>query len=119
MHHKVAGIEATAPGYKRITIHPRPGGNLTSARAAYESVQGLIASEWERQAGQMRVKVTIPANTTAAIILPRAALERVIEGQVPVSASVGVMNVAQVGNDSRIEVGSGDYDFAYSELPAA
>lgn len=119
MHHKVAGIDAAAPGYKRIIIHPRPGGNLAWARAAYESVQGLIAAQWERQAGQMRLRVSIPANTTATVILPGAALDQVMEGHRLIGASVGVMSAHQFGHDSRVEVGSGDYDFSYSELPAA
>jgi alpha-L-rhamnosidase len=113
LHRKVAGIEAAEPGYKRIRIHPMPGGGLTSARATYESVHGPIASAWEQADGVMRLSVTVPANTSAVVTLPGAAMDAVTEGGVALSQAEGIVTAVQVGGDVQVEVGSGDYRFAY------
>jgi alpha-L-rhamnosidase len=58
------------PGYEHFTIHPRPGGSLTWAKGSYNSIKGEIASEWKIENGIFTLKVKIPGNTTATIILP-------------------------------------------------
>jgi alpha-L-rhamnosidase len=113
LHRKVAGIEAAEPGYKRINIHPMPGGGLTKARAAYESVHGLIVSEWEQQDGQMRLNVTIPPNTRAKITLPGAPLSVVTESGDPLTTADGIENSVQSGKDVVLDAGSGIYQFEY------
>ena len=73
VYQSVAGIDTSAspPGFHEITIHPHPDARLTSARGEYESVYGKITSEWQATAdGPFRLKVAIPANTTAKVILP-------------------------------------------------
>jgi alpha-L-rhamnosidase len=113
LHRKVAGIEAIEPGYKRFSIHPMPGGGLTSAKASYESVHGLISSEWEKENGVMRLNVTIPANTRAVITLPKAVLGQVTESGAPVSGADRITNAVQVDSNCQIELGSGNYYFEY------
>jgi alpha-L-rhamnosidase len=107
----VAGIEASEPGYHRIAIHPLPGGGLSAACATYESVYGLISSEWVKENGRMRLNVTIPANTQAIVTLPGAAASQVLERGVPLSQAEGVASTAQVGTDTQAEIGSGAYRF--------
>jgi alpha-L-rhamnosidase len=107
LHRVVAGIQSAEPGYKRITIHPQPGGGLTSASASYESVNGLIASSWVIENGHMRLDVSIPANTRAEVILPGAKAGLVTESSLPLD------NPIQVGEDTKVEIGSGSYRFDY------
>ena len=57
-------------GENHFTVAPRPGGHLTHAGAAYESIYGRVESGWERKDGQTVFTVTVPANCTAAVILP-------------------------------------------------
>ena len=113
LHRKVAGLDAAEPGYKRINIHPQPGGGLTHARAAYESVYGLIVSEWTLEDHTMQMNVTIPANTQAEVHLPGAILSEVKEGGIPILQSEGVMNLDPLEKVTRVEVGSGVYQFEY------
>jgi alpha-L-rhamnosidase len=113
LHRVVAGIQAAEPGYKRIAIHPLPGGGLTSAKASYESVYGRIASAWERNDGRMRLDVNIPANTRAVVTLPGAALEQVTESGVPLANAEGIGTPIQQGTDVQLPVGSGVYRFEY------
>lgn len=65
----IAGIRPVEedPGYKKIMICPLPGGSLTQARAAYDSIHGMIVSGWEKTASGFHYEVEIPANTCAII----------------------------------------------------
>jgi alpha-L-rhamnosidase len=113
LHRKVAGIEASAPGYKHITIQPLPGGGLTSASASYESAHGLIRSAWHQENGRMRLEVTLPANTRARIVLPGAILSQVTENGQPLSQVPGLFTPVQTGPDTTLAAGSGNYCFEY------
>jgi alpha-L-rhamnosidase len=113
LHRNVAGIGAAAPGYRRISLRPQPGGGLTRAGATYASVHGLIGSEWARGDGQMRLEVTIPANTRAVVLLPGATAGEVLESGIPLSEAEGVTEPVQLDDATEIEVGSGVYRFEY------
>ncbi len=62
-----AGIRVD--GEKHFIISPAPGGTLAYARASYRSPYGLVESGWEKTEHGIRYTVTIPANTTAKLIL--------------------------------------------------
>ena len=70
MYRVSAGIEASKPGYKEITIQPNPSKKLNFSKASFESLYGTISSGWERKDGKVIVTVRIPANTRALILLP-------------------------------------------------
>jgi alpha-L-rhamnosidase len=73
MYRTVAGIDLdpSDPGFKKIVIHPIPGGGLTWARAKFRSVHGLIESGWKVEDGKFILDVTIPQNTTAKVYVPQ------------------------------------------------
>jgi alpha-L-rhamnosidase len=73
----------------------------------------LIGSEWTQANGRLRLNVTIPANTRAVVYLPGAEAGQVLESGVPLSQAEGVSNPVQVGKDTRVELGSGEYRFEY------
>lgn len=60
------------PGFKHAVIHPHIGGGLDFAKTAYRSVYGWVATDWKVLAKLVELNVTIPANTTAIILLDRA-----------------------------------------------
>ena len=49
---------------------PKVGGTLTYASLGYDSVYGRVTSAWRRDNGTTTYTVSIPANTTATVILP-------------------------------------------------
>jgi alpha-L-rhamnosidase len=88
LHRTVGGLAPAAPGYRRLDIHPRPGGGLTHARARHHTPYGLAECAWKIDAGQIAVEIVVPPNTTAQVTLP--------------------------GHDREpIEVGSGAHRWAY------
>ena len=58
------------PGYERFLLQPQPGGGLTHLNAAYQSIRGEIRSAWRIDGKSTEYSFTIPANTTARVILP-------------------------------------------------
>jgi len=64
-YHDLAGIPFRRQRLQKIIIAPQPVGNLTWAKASYESIRGKIISDWIRTGDGFTLKVTIPANTTA------------------------------------------------------
>lgn len=70
MYEKLAGINLLKPGYKEILIQPRFIKGITEVEASFDSVYGEIRSAWSCKNGKITIDVTIPANTTAQIVLP-------------------------------------------------
>jgi alpha-L-rhamnosidase len=70
---KVMGIEPAEPGFGRITIRPRPG-HLTSAQTKLPTIRGDVLAEFRHVPGRrFELRVTIPANTRADVLLPAVA----------------------------------------------
>ncbi len=69
MYRNIGGLEMIEPGYKKFRVRPRPDETLTMAALRYRSVYGEIAVEWKKKDGKMILKVNIPANTQAEVIL--------------------------------------------------
>ena len=116
MYRVVAGIEIGEPGYKHILIQPQPDKKLTYAKASFESSYGQIASGWEMKDGKMLLKVKIPANTRATIMLPFASADKVTETGIPISTVF--KDAKQDKGNVVIEAGSGDYSFEYTPTTA-
>jgi alpha-L-rhamnosidase len=73
-YHDLAGIQPdpSAPGFRKIIFKPQPVGALAWVEARYDSVRGELGIRWEHRAGKLLVTATVPANTTATLLLPDA-----------------------------------------------
>jgi alpha-L-rhamnosidase len=112
----MAGIEIdpAAPGYKHILIQPQPGGGFTSVKASHQTMYGKVSSAWVLKDGKFELAVEIPANTRATARLPKAKLAGVAEGRTPLASAGGVRGARQDGDAVVVEIGSGQYRFAYA-----
>jgi alpha-L-rhamnosidase len=70
LHRVVAGLAPSAPGYKKISFYPRPGGGLTSAAASHDTPYGRARISWHFAGDEMLVEMTVPPNCTATARLP-------------------------------------------------
>lgn len=111
LYQVVAGIAPDVPGYQRIIFQPQPGGGLTFASAAYQSLYGEIATSWQIEGGSFHLSVTVPANTTATVIIPTHLGRQIREGGIAVESAVGVCGVRCGQEATCIEIGSGKYEF--------
>jgi len=115
MYRVSAGIETMGPGYKNIIVQPHPSKKLTFSRASFESSYGTIVSGWERKEGKILIKVTIPANTSATIILPAGNQDKVTEGGKALSLNTYLKDIKGTNNKLTLHTGSGDYNFEIVE----
>jgi alpha-L-rhamnosidase len=117
MSRVMAGIEADpeAPGYKHVILRPRPGGGFTRVQASHESMYGTVGSAWTLDQGRFELSVTVPPNARATVWLPAARLALVTESDAPLALGRGVTGMRQNGEDVVVEIGSGQYRFAYAQ----
>jgi len=120
MYETLGGISigTAAPGYAHVLVQVQPGGGFSYARAQHDSPYGRISTEWHLKHGQMRLAVTIPANSSATIRLPHAVSAAVVETGKPLDADAGVLSVRQDADGAVLEVASGHFRFAYPYRPA-
>ncbi|MHC0446953.1 glycoside hydrolase family 78 protein [Flavobacterium sp. 3-218] len=103
-YQSLAGIKSDPekPGFKHFFIQPEVVGDMTFAKADYQSVYGKIVSSWEKKDGKFILNVEIPVNTTATIKLP-----------VPKNSEIKIDDKkVRAGNDGIkpvLELGSGKY----------
>jgi alpha-L-rhamnosidase len=110
LYRHVAGIDIDPkiPGYKHILLAPHPGGGLKNVNAEIATIYGKVASAWKFENGDFTYEVNIPANTTAAVTLPYARAEQVLQNGLAVS-----QGYVQNGNNLQLDLGSGKYLFKY------
>lgn len=114
LYQYVAGIniDPEHPGYKHILLAPHVGGGLTHANAEFESLYGKIKSAWRLNGENFIYEVTVPANTTATLLLPNANKEQLSLNGKAIPAELG-KRVQQLENNLKLELGSGNYVFKY------
>ncbi len=100
----LAGIK-NHPGsvaYKKLLMEPKFPEGLSHVKASYHSVYGEIKSEWSKTGDSFDWEISIPANTSAVVRLPR-------EMHITTPAGEGVRSVNQTDTAIEIELGSGTY----------
>lgn len=77
LHRYTAGLRQApgSAGWDRIVIEPRPGAGLTAASTSHQGPHGLIDVHWavteeDADDGGLTLTATIPAGTTAEVLLP-------------------------------------------------
>ena len=112
MYDAIGGIalDPRAPAGRHVLVQPRPGGGLTHARARFDSLYGPISTDWSLEGGSFRLKVVIPAGSTATVTLPLAG--RATESRVPLGEAQGVQVLGTSDGKTTAAIESGFYDFA-------
>jgi alpha-L-rhamnosidase len=109
----IAGIQPDpkAEGFDRVIISPHPVGDLTWAKATYQSVRGPIRSEWKIVNGKLTLRVSIPPNVTAKVYVPTTSPVSVTEGGQPAVSAPGVEALPRLKDAVVFGIGSGEYEF--------
>jgi alpha-L-rhamnosidase len=94
-------IDEASPGFSHFVIRPAVVGDLTFARARYQSIRGEIESRWRLENGTLRLDVTVPPGTAATVLVP---------GENAASAASGQPG-RMTGNRTAFEIGSGRHQF--------
>jgi len=122
----LAGIQSTAPGFKNIVIRPSAdiaGKKLNWAQASVKTIRGKVASKWKFQGGAVEMNISIPANSTATVSIPKGNIKgpfTVTESSKTVWSgqsfhkTTGIHSAKEDAEYVTFEVGSGDYSFTLS-----
>ncbi len=109
----LAGIRPApdAVGFDKIVIAPQPVGDLKWVKASYHSVRGRIVSDWTKEGATFRLRVQIPVNTQATVVLPATDAATSTENGTPLDQAAGVRLVRVERGRLVLAVGSGRYEF--------
>jgi alpha-L-rhamnosidase len=107
VYQRVIGVDTSPndPGFHEILISPRVDSRVAQAQGEYDSSYGKISTQWSGgPSGPFTLKVTIPANTTATVVVPDIPNTTVTQN--------GKRLHFRVGSPHRdVRIGSGSYSF--------
>ncbi|MCX6348729.1 MAG: family 78 glycoside hydrolase catalytic domain, partial [Candidatus Aureabacteria bacterium] len=85
LYRYLAGIEIdySRPPPERIVIRPAPVPGLDSARASTRVMEGEVSSSWERKGDEFSLRVSIPPNAVAVVVVPSRDASSIIESGRP------------------------------------
>ncbi|MDB4919547.1 MAG: Bacterial alpha-L-rhamnosidase [Mucilaginibacter sp.] len=110
----LAGIRS-APGsvaLNKIEIRPEVVGDITFAKASYQSPYGRVATDWKKADNKFELTIEIPANTKAVIYIPANEGDKISEEGKPIHAYSEIKFLGYKNGKAIIEAGSGLYHFA-------
>jgi alpha-L-rhamnosidase len=109
----VAGLnpDEQSPGYQTFLVRPRPTKEVSWCRASYNSIHGKIVSNWQVKGDTFTLDTTIPANTTATVVVPADNPEVVKESGRPAAQAEGVTQLRTGPGLVFYQVASGVYKF--------
>ncbi len=117
MFQHLGGLQIVEPGYKKSRIAPLIGyGDLDHAQCNIQTPYGRLASEWKLANGKLTLVVTVPANTTAEVVIPARSAEAVRAGEAGATAARGVKTSVFKDGHLTLLIGSGHYEFAAASL---
>ena len=108
---RVPGPDSSLPGFKHFFLQPEvdPTGYLNVASGHYDSMYGRIESRWERKEASTEYSFTIPANTSATVVLPAKSLKDVkVDGR-KVNRRTTQASLDKAKGLLKMELGSGSY----------
>ncbi|NEM92509.1 alpha-L-rhamnosidase [Galbitalea soli] len=75
VYRNLGGIapDASAPGYRRTVVAPRPVAGIDRVRASVETGFGSVAVEWSTGPDGFAAEIEVPFGVTAAVSLPAGA----------------------------------------------
>lgn len=109
----MVGIQPAKPGFKEILFKPNITNRLEFAEGTYESIHGEISCSWAWEEESILMKVSVPANVVAKVILPGAMLKQTFEQGKPLSENNGIGQATQQKDTVVVHIGSGEYNFTY------
>jgi len=113
MYNYSLGIERdeALPGFKHFFLRPQPDptGKMTWAKGYYNSLYGRIESSWEIKDNNCYYHFTVPANTTATLLLHAGSMNDISEGGKLLGSVNGVKYTGTNNGACVFELQAGSY----------
>ncbi len=107
----LAGIQPDieSPGFKHFFIEPWFPPKMEWVDCVKHTGYGDIAVNWSKNESEISLKLQIPVNTSATVLLPSGELQ--IEGAKPETGKTGVIQAYPTEEENKLKLGSGNYEF--------
>jgi alpha-L-rhamnosidase len=114
LYRHLAGVQTdpNRPGYEHVIIRPQPVTGIANASYYTNTLRGRVGAGWEKHSGSLRLRATVPPNSTATVWLPAIADANIREGALPARKAEGVQWLRREGEREVFAVASGEYDFS-------
>ncbi|QCX34299.1 alpha-L-rhamnosidase [Caloramator sp. E03] len=109
MYNVIGGLNLIEPGYKKFSIKPYFE-YFSCVKLRYKSLYGDIVVNWERNEKSISLKVKVPVNTQAEIILDNIKKETLKDIKID-----EIIDIVQENSMYKILVGSGNYTFEFEK----
>ncbi len=113
---RLVGVRPLEPGYRRMVIAPQPA-DLDFFDARVPTIRGPVQMRWQRSEDSAELQLTLPANTTAELLLPVRSLDQVSLGGQPWSESPDLHRLERTGQPDALELEGGVYRFQFPVDP--
>ena len=98
-------------GFKEIFIKPEMVGDIRFANTSFNSPYGTIKCDWEKLKETKIIKIEIPVNATAQVVLPINLKSSVFEGNIPIANHRDIRVINKSKDQLVLVIGSGKYTF--------
>ncbi|MBI5362830.1 MAG: family 78 glycoside hydrolase catalytic domain [Planctomycetes bacterium] len=100
------------PGWKHFVVAPAPTAKVTHAKGWHATLRGRVEVAWRKSDGVFELDVTVPANTSATVVLPTPDGTTITEGGAELAkAAPHATLTGREGGSAVIEVRAGTYRF--------
>jgi hypothetical protein len=91
--------------YSDVIIAPKPVGNISWVKCSYNSIKGMISSDWKITEDSFALTIDIPSDASAKIILP----ESYVKSSIEVMNVISKKQVQVTMEDGAFKITSGKY----------
>jgi alpha-L-rhamnosidase len=106
--------DETLPGFKHFSIQPYFPEDLTWVKSRTESMYGPIESNWEKKDNEILMRIQIPFNTSAMVILP-ADITLEVKNQDSSSLNLDQINSGETNTEFKLTSGRYLIKFNYKK----
>ncbi|MDB4583603.1 family 78 glycoside hydrolase catalytic domain [Draconibacterium sp.] len=110
------GPSTDQPGFKHSVIKPYPINRLKFANTSYQSMYGMIKTDWQLKNDDFYLETTIPANTTATVYLLAKNIESITESGKKIAGNPYIRFIGMKPPFAKFEVQSGTYTFKSDDV---
>ncbi len=93
--------------FKQLIIRPEPVGDITSAKAIFNTPYGQVVSDWQKKDDAFLLHLIIPVNASAGVYLPTTITSVIYQNKKRLAEN----RITHSGKTAMIQVQSGEYYF--------
>ena len=98
------------PGFKHFYLRPQLTTILDFAETEFDSVQGLISSNWKNENEKFQWEIKVPVNSSATVYFPATNMNEIFENEKSINGISEFEFIKQDGKNCVFKICSGEYN---------